>query len=139
MFGSGCRPALCNTRGFEQLRERWELLSELYKAGIDVTESQKLSAKQIEISKRIGDECKAGRLQANDRDDFQVLIGTGQALEQRFAATRLDRGLFILVYNPFLSPTVEVDQGLAESDVRTIPITDMRGKVIDLVKELSAT
>lgn len=102
-----------------------------------------LARGEFDILARIGRqrlvvECKSGRLQANGRDDLQTLIRTGEALEQRFAATRLARGLFILVYNPFLSPTAEVDQALAESDIQTIPITDMRGRVIDLVKELSA-
>jgi hypothetical protein len=38
-----------------ELRERSEMLTQLYRAGIDVVEIHKLSAKEIDISRRIGD------------------------------------------------------------------------------------
>ncbi|MGH8165445.1 MAG: hypothetical protein ACREP1_14040, partial [Rhodanobacteraceae bacterium] len=38
-----------------ELREGSEMLTELYRAGIDVVEIHKLSAKEIDISRRIGD------------------------------------------------------------------------------------
>jgi hypothetical protein len=101
-----------------------------------------LARGEFDILARIGRqrlvvECKSGRLQANGRNDFPMLMETERALEHRFAATRLTRGLFILVYNPFLTRTEDVDQELATSDIRTIPITDMRGRVIDLAQELA--
>ena len=103
-----------------------------------------LARGEFDILARIGRqrlivECKSGRLQVtDDRDDFRALVETERALEERFAKTRLARGLFILVYNPFLTPTADVDQQLATTDIRAVPIDDMRGNVIDLVNELSA-
>lgn len=101
-----------------------------------------LSRGEFDILARIGDqrlviECKSGRLISERRNDFPNLIERERALSEILVRTRLARGLFILVYNPFLTPRAEVDQELADSDIEAIPIDDMRGRIIDLVQSLS--
>ena len=101
-----------------------------------------LSRGEFDILARIGDqrlviECKSGRLITDRRNDFPALIEREQALSEILLRTRLAQGHFILIYNPYLSDRAEVDQELASSNIEAIPIDDMRGRVIDLVKSLT--
>ena len=125
----------------DQLR-RLEVEYELYPLVTYTSRaSTALSKGEFDILARIGDqrlviECKSGRLRSPNRNDFPSLIERERALSEILIRTRLAKGLFILVYNPFLTDTAEVDQELASTDIETIPINDMRGRVIDLVTQL---
>jgi hypothetical protein len=101
-----------------------------------------LSRGEFDILARIGGqrlviECKSGRLITDRRNDFPNLIERERALSEMLVRTRLAQGLFILVYNPYLTDRAEVDQELASTEIQAIPIDDMRGRIIDLVNNLS--
>jgi hypothetical protein len=104
--------------------------------------STALTRGEFDILARIGPqrlvfECKSGRL-SGAHDNFPALIAHEKALEEIFRGSRLEKAWSILIYNSFLTERAEVDQALAGTDIRAIPISDMRGQIIDLVNELSA-
>jgi hypothetical protein len=101
-----------------------------------------LSRGEFDLLGRIGNqrlivECKSGRIRSMKRDDFPALVEMEEALGQILARTRLRQGLFVLVYNPYLVQPDEVERKLSATAMLRIPVNDMRGRIIDLVRDVA--
>lgn len=127
------------------------LLDQFYRLGVDYeiyplvsynsTANAKLSHGEIDVLARVGDdflfvECKSGRLVDEWRNEISEIIKNREKVREICNATRITNYKFILVYNSVANPPSQINEAFKKTDIITIEITDLRGQIIDFVRNI---
>ncbi len=104
------------------------------------TANAKLSRGEIDVLARVGKkfifvECKSGWLERGNV--IRGIIENREKVREICNATRINDYSFMLVYNSLANDPKTVKKEFEEKGVFTIEITDLRGKIIDFVRDLN--
>ena len=105
------------------------------------TANAKLSNGEIDALARIDKkilfvECKSGWLLNDRTNQIREIKESREKVKEICHATRFADYNFMLVYNSLSNPPEEINKAFAGTDIFTIEITDLRGKIIDFVGKL---
>lgn len=106
------------------------------------TANAKLSQGEIDVLARVGKkfifvECKSGRI-LNERANLtRGIIENREKVREICNATRINDYSFMLVFNSLANDPNNTKKEFEGKDVLTIEITDLRGKIIDFVRDLN--
>jgi hypothetical protein len=106
------------------------------------TVSARLSRGEIDVLARIGKkflfvECKSGFLFNERSNQIKEIIESREKVGEICDATRISDYGFMLVYNSIANEPARINNAFENTDIMTIEITDLQGKVIDFVRNLN--